>query len=239
MSNVQIYEFNRSLANQVFSDKVVNELIVPENLGNNSEDDHFAQNLDIQPSNSKLSSVGISEEEAKKEIVFEQFRLRHRVFNQKLNWKVQSFDGHEIDRFDMLNPWYVLLKGDDGSLVGSWRALPTTGANMLRNVFPELARGEEIPYDENIWEISRFAVDLDARSKTAFHHENAVAKTTYNLLQSFTDFSVAHGVTKFVGVTSVAAERQLRRLGMPIRRFGDGKATKLGNVLATAVWIDL
>lgn len=239
MGSVEICEFDRGRASLVFSDKVVNELIVPEYLSDDNDKDHFASNLDIRPSNLKLSKLGISQEDAKNEIIFEQFRLRHRVFNQKLNWKVQSFDGHEIDRFDMLNPWYVLFKGDDNRLLGSWRALPTTGANMLRNVFPQLARGEEIPCDENIWEISRFAVDLEERSRTAFSYQNSVSQTTFNLLQSFKEFGNAHGVNKLVGVTSVAAERTLRRLGLNVRRFGDGQAVKLGNVLATAIWIDL
>ena len=44
---------------------------------------------------------------------------------------------------------------------------------------------------------------------------------------------------QFVTVTSVALERLLKRTGLPIRRFGDGKAQRVGKVLTVACWVDI
>src|SRR4051812_38342699 len=61
----------------------------------------------------------------------EMHRLRAQVFHERLGWDVEVRDGWEIDRFDALDPLYLLSLDDDGHVRGSLRLLPTTGPNML------------------------------------------------------------------------------------------------------------
>ncbi|MFK7874177.1 MAG: acyl-homoserine-lactone synthase [Paracoccaceae bacterium] len=198
-----------------------------------------------RPINVDLGALGLSETLEKVDIDTDEekyakgsFSLRHQVFNEKLQWQVTSYDKQEIDEFDLLKPWYITIVNNAGSVVGSWRALPTTGPNMLRDVFPDVARGEAIPEDKNIWEISRFAVDEMARSMTSDAQKLCVASITRELVETFQLFAEERGIVAFVAVTSVAAEKLLKRLGLKTRRMGDGKPVKIGRVLTTAIWIE-
>ena len=67
------------------------------------------------------------------------FRLRKRVFFDRLGWDVTTFGGYELDSYDLLKPLYVLSMDDAGKRVlGSLRLLPSNGPNMLADTFYEL-----------------------------------------------------------------------------------------------------
>ena len=83
------------------------------------------------------------------------FRFRHRVFHERLGWEVESRNGLEMDRFDALDPVYMVSENIRKEIDGSWRLLPTTGPYMLKDTFPQLLRGEAAPRDPAVWEISR------------------------------------------------------------------------------------
>jgi len=172
-----------------------------------------------------------------KKIVNDCFRLRHKVFKERLNWKVNSFEQYEIDAYDNRETWYAVLRNDKNQVIGTWRALPTTGDFMLKSVFPEMTRGELLPEDEKIWEISRFAIDKTKR--TIPIGKNYICKESQALIKSFYEFSYQHDIVQLVAVTSVAAERMMKKLGVNLRRLGDGKAVKIGRVLTTAILIEI
>ena len=97
------------------------------------------------------------------------FRNRGVQFGTRLGWEV-SVDaaGNERDRYDDLNPLYVLWERPDGTHGGSLRLLPTTGETMLNDHFSHLADEVRIqsPF---IWECTRFclAPEADARVSSA------------------------------------------------------------------------
>src|SRR5688572_9071670 len=95
------------------------------------------------------------------------FRLRYRVFHERLGWDVRAHDGLEIDDYDDLASHYLLAL-DDGAVVGGWRLRPTTRPYMLAEVFPQLLGGQAAPRRDDIWEISRFAVDTEGDRHTRF-----------------------------------------------------------------------
>ena len=67
------------------------------------------------------------------------FRARAKTFADRLGWDVVVRNGWERDRFDDENPLYLVsVNPDTGEYWGSLRLLPTTGPNMLRDVFPQL-----------------------------------------------------------------------------------------------------
>lgn len=162
------------------------------------------------------------------------FRLRDEVFHKRLGWDVQSHQGLERDQYDELSPVYVLARGENRKIVACGRLLPTTGPYMLRDTFPELLRGEPAPEDSRVWEVSRFAVKaLSGEDK----EQLTLGYTSLKMIQAATDFATHNGIEAFVLVTSVAIERLLRKAGIPMRRFGDGKAVQIGKVLSVACWI--
>ena len=96
------------------------------------------------------------------------FRSRAETFSGRLGWEVVVKDGYERDRFDELNPLYVIsVDPDSGEYWGSLRLLPTTGPNMLRDVFPQLLGEDEQVAHATIWESSRICVANCAMNRHA------------------------------------------------------------------------
>ncbi len=164
------------------------------------------------------------------------FCLRHEIFHQRLGWEVESHDGMERDRYDGLDPTYMVAYEDDRRVSGCWRLLPTTGPYMLRDTFPQLLQGEAPPSDPAIWELSRFAVRAGQESACAQASLNGI---TFAMLRAAYEFAVLNRIRSYVTVTSVALERLMLRAGIPLRRFADRKARRVGRVLTVACWIDI
>lgn len=141
------------------------------------------------------------------------FRLRYRVFHQRLGWKVEWHEGIERDGFDDLDPIYMVARNKQKEVEGCWRMLPTTGSYMLKNTFPQLLAGDQVPVAEDVWELSRFAVVLPETDKSAQSVLNGV---TFEMIRSVFDFAKQHNIRQYVTVTSVALERLLKRLGLPV-----------------------
>lgn len=164
------------------------------------------------------------------------FRLRHKVFYERLGWEVEVQQGMEKDRYDDLSPIYMIARGRAPDVDGCWRLLPTTGPYMLKDTFPELLRGEPAPECSRVWELSRFAVKPSAADDCRQVNFGAV---TFTMMQRVFDFAEQQGIGQYVTVTSVALERLLRKVGIPLRRFGDGQAMRIGKTLSVACWIDI
>ena len=163
------------------------------------------------------------------------FRLRHAVFKERLRWDVTSHEGMESDDYDNLDPVYMVFP--NGSQVdGCWRLLPTTGPYMLKDVFPELLCGEPAPRDPQIWEISRFAAAPKLKQDRRDTYLNSA---TVQMVRRIYDFGVENNIKSYVTVTSVAMERLLTRLGLPMQRLGDGKARMIGKVLTVACQLEV
>lgn len=165
------------------------------------------------------------------DILDSMYRLRSAAFSDRLGWDVNSVRGREIDRFDDLDPTYMVVRDRQQAqrALGCWRLLPTTGPYMLRDVFPELLGGQPVPADPRVWEISRYAVTRDARALRPGFGFGDVSVAMWRRL--FT-FSREAGIDAFVAVTTVAVERLVRKLGLTIERFGP--AMRIGSVMSVA-----
>jgi acyl homoserine lactone synthase len=161
-------------------------------------------------------------------------RLRYRVFKERLSWDVQTQDGLESDAFDALKPHYLLLRGSCGSVEGCVRLLPSTGPTMLRDNFSALLKGQPVPAEPNVWESSRFALDL---SPTAPKGAVGIAAGTYELFAGMIEFGMSRCLRHIVTVTDLRMERILRRAGWPLERIGE--AHTIGNTRAVAGYLDI
>lgn len=156
------------------------------------------------------------------------FRLRYRVFKERLAWEVECQDGMERDRFDDLDPVYLIYRGESGAVEGCVRLLPTLGPNMLRDTFPILLDGARAPESPAIWESSRFSLDTETTKRTSA----GLCPATHELFAGMIEFGLAWGLAYIVTVTDARVERILRRAGWPLARIGSPH--RLGDTIAVA-----
>ena len=154
-------------------------------------------------------------------------RIRKAVFKDRLGWDVKVSGGLEVDEYDALGPSYLLSIDRSGTLNGCVRLLPTTGPNMLRDIFPSFVTKAALPCGERVWEASRFAV---SRNSTAA--ELGISQTTYDLLIGVLKFGLSNGISMIACVVDVRMERVLRRAGWQLERLGP--AHRIGNTIAMA-----
>ncbi len=162
------------------------------------------------------------------------FRLRHTVFYQRLRWDVKITGDLERDEYDELAPVYLVSRDHQRRVDGCLRLFPTTGSYMLKDTFPELLRGEAAPSDPHIWELSRFTVIPSSERDCG---QASLSNATLDVMRRLYEFGKENDIHSYVAVISVSLERLLRSIGLPLRRFGDGKAQRIGTVLSVACWI--
>lgn len=161
---------------------------------------------------------------------------RYNVFVKQLGWDLNTPEGIELDQFDCpQRTVYVVSQHDNGEINGCARLLPTDGAYLLAEVFPQLLNGMTPPNDADVWELSRFAaVDLSQQSAGCGQFSSPVAVA---LLQAAMDCAKAHGAKRMISVSPVGVERLLQRAGFHAHRAGAPMIIN-GHALV-AVWIEL
>lgn len=160
------------------------------------------------------------------------YRLRAKVFADRLGWQVEVVDGREIDQFDRLNPVYLLAIDDDGGVIGCARLLPTTGPTMLGQVFDRLLGADQVIRSPIVWESTRFCVDT---SRLAERGPRSLARTTAQLMAAEIEIGLSAGLRHIVTVVDLRMERILIRGGCPIERIGD--VVQYGDIPTLAVLV--
>jgi N-acyl-L-homoserine lactone synthetase len=156
-------------------------------------------------------------------------RLRYRVFKERLGWDVETAGDLEVDEYDALRPTYLLLRGPETRLGGCVRFLPSLGPTMLRDTFPALLPSGPFVGSKDVWESSRFAIDLDQGTDSG---ALGVAAATYEMFAGMVEFGLAQALTQIVTVTDLRVERILRRAGWPLDRLGPPR--QIGKTQAVA-----
>jgi N-acyl-L-homoserine lactone synthetase len=162
------------------------------------------------------------------------FRNRAETFSDRLGWKVVVKDGYERDLFDDANPLYLVsVDPDTEEYWGSLRLLPTTGPNMLRDVFPHLLDGEYIE-SATIWESSRICIAA-ARSQLE-RSKNTANCVLSELILGIGEVAVAAGLTQIVSVFDARMFRVLRAAGSNPQVIGTPQ--RIGGVMCYAGLFD-
>lgn len=168
------------------------------------------------------------------DVLDDMYRLRARVFGDRLGWEVQIKNGKEIDRFDHLDPAYVIGVDTEGHVVSCLRLLQTTGPHMLSDVFDAILDGQPPLRSANIWESTRFCVDT-ARLKSETH--NMISTETSKLMSATLQYARKSGITDIVTVIDPIVDRVLKRSdNAPYDYLG--KRTPMGKVDALAALLD-
>ncbi len=148
-------------------------------------------------------------------------RFRHRVFIDRLNWRLQeAVIGFEIDQYDHEHTIYVIALDNQDEICGCARLLPTIFPYLLNERFPALLGDMPAPQHASVWELSRLAIHRT--------HEASRMWPIKALLGAIVKYAVGHGAQQLIGVTVPSMERLLRRVGIAIQRIGppiriDGK----------------
>ncbi|MBX9863582.1 MAG: hypothetical protein K2Y42_12620 [Hyphomicrobium sp.] len=166
-------------------------------------------------------------------LIDEMFKLRARVFKDRLDWEVTVVDGRERDQFDDLNPLYALAIDDLNRVVATFRLLQTTGPHMLADVFRGLMP-EGIPIRSPlIWESTRFAVDTSlARDRGP----RGLAEVTGLMLTTLLETGFNSGLTHILTVLDVRMEKIVRRAGCPVDRLTEPR--DFGGVPSLAILME-
>lgn len=163
----------------------------------------------------------------------EMFQLRHRVFKERMGWKVGFLSDMERDCYDLMSPVYAVAEDSSGRIDGCWRLMPTTGPYLLKDVFPSLLYDHPVPASPLVWEASRFAVDT-----TRGHGRlRGVTETTAILVAALLEFGLSFGIEKIIAVSDLRFERVLHRTGLKTQRFGQPQAVE--STWAVAGWFDV
>lgn len=176
-----------------------------------------------------IIAINSSEKNNHPALMRDMFKLRTEVFHDRLGWEVILTDGLEIDRFDLADPLYLLSVDDYGKLKGCLRLLPTTGPNMLRDVFNVLLPPGESVESPLIWESTRFCVSKEALAERT---PNLVNRTTAELLSGLFEVAQKAGLASIVSVYDAMMKRILDRAGCHAEIIGEPQ--RIGKVLAYA-----
>lgn len=168
-------------------------------------------------------------------VLDEMFKLRARVFGDRLGWQVEVKDGRERDLFDDLNPAYAVGLDDEGNVVSCVRALQTTGPHMLADVFADILDGEPPLRSATLWESTRFCVDT--RRLGRGRDRNSVSYATCELMIASLEAAKRAGVSDIVTVIDPVMDRVLKRSGNAPYHYV-GKTADMGKVPALAALLD-
>lgn len=158
-------------------------------------------------------------------------RLRYKVFYNRLQWDVPTTGQEETDEYDELDPVVIAALDSMRQVRACCRILPTTGSYMLRDTFPSLLGSAAVPDAENIWEISRFAVDKTPGAGVGF--SLIPSKMIAHLVKHALSSKIEH----YVFATTVGFERLLMRMNVNCERVSSSK--QIGKEKCIALWMHI
>lgn len=159
----------------------------------------------------------------------EMYKLRHKVFIDRLKWDLDSTDQLEKDQYDTTEASYALVY-IFGELAACWRLIPTNKTYMFVDTFPNLLEGEKY-HSPKIIELSRFAVDKDLARRVP--HVNLMALLFYHV----TEYALHNQIKEYITLTTVQVERIVKSLGIPLGRIGNGEVHRIDNTRSVALKI--
>ena len=160
------------------------------------------------------------------------FRLRRRVFKDRLDWTVSVSGDLELDVYDALNPTYLVMVSCGREVVGCVRLLPTTGPTMLAGTFPQLLDGQALTRSHRILESSRVCVDTALAAEAT---RTGLNRATFILFAAMIESLTLLNADSIVTVTDTRMERILRRAGWPLERLAAPQ--RIGETMALAGYL--
>lgn len=167
-----------------------------------------------------------------RELLEQNFRLRHQVFVEMEGWDaLRRPDGREVDAFDNDDATHLLLTDPDGRLMGGSRLTPLDRPNLLQTVFNGLVQGSLPAHPSLGADWTRFYVCPDRREGRRRAPESAA------LFCAVMEYALSQGLSYITFVSSIYMLEHGTAVGWRITPLGapemiEGKRT-------LAAWIEV
>ncbi|MCZ0810681.1 GNAT family N-acetyltransferase [Roseovarius sp. EGI FJ00037] len=169
-------------------------------------------------------------------ILDEMYKLRARVFRDRMGWDVLVRNGREIDLFDQLDPAYLVALDGAYNVVGCNRILQTTGPHMLSDVFQDILCGEPPLRSATVWENTRFCIDTERLKRP--DADRTVSYAACELMAGIAEYAYDSGISDVISVVDPAMDRILKRCdNAPYGYLG--KTVQMGKTKALAALSDI
>lgn len=159
--------------------------------------------------------------------------FRYKVFVEKMGWPLICEEGLECDEFDDEDTYYVIARDKNGMVCGCARMLPTSKNYLLEQIFPGLMGDIPLPKSNDIWELSRFAINSSDTEASASSHW----LDTCRLVKQIVLVAQHHEVKRLIAFSAVGNERLLRRMGADVHRVSS--AQLIDGKPVVAFWIEI
>jgi N-acyl-L-homoserine lactone synthetase len=160
-------------------------------------------------------------------------RFRHEVFVRRLGWALPALEGDERDQYDRPDTTYFVMSDAQRQVTACARLLPTTRSYMLPELFPQLLGGVSAPCDPKVWELSRFAAEVDSSGARVL----SLSQETLQLLEVILKFARERGIEQLILVTSIGIERLMLRSKLQVHRCA--APARIDGDLCVALYIDV
>jgi acyl-homoserine lactone synthase len=189
---------------------------------------HLLNNFNEEPT--MLHVVTSENRELYADEVEQSFRLRYQVFVKDRKWRnLARPDERDVDQFDDDNATYLLaIEGDERTVVGGSRLVPTTGPYLLPDVFPRLAQ-QPIPRGPRVFEWGRLYV-APARREGHGMRRTALSRTSCLIMAGVVEYCLDEGIDQLAVVSEMYLLPRFMQLGLHPKPLGlpetiDGVAT--------------
>ncbi|HLH94330.1 MAG TPA: acyl-homoserine-lactone synthase [Xanthobacteraceae bacterium] len=154
------------------------------------------------------------------DLMDQMFRLRARVFRDRLKWDVQVEDGKERDKYDDEGPVYIIYADAASQKIkGSLRLLPTTGPTVLGDIFADTLPDAVALSAPTIWECTRFCVEESAPHRR--HRDELISSGI--LIAALGEVAIKAGIEAILGNFDQTMLRLYRRIGCDVEVLGSTK----------------
>lgn len=125
--------------------------------------------------------------------------LRKKVFIDRMGWDVPSEEGCEFDQYDTPASRYLIWVDEAKIVKGAVRLMPTTGAYMAKDLWPEMFDGPP-PSRKETWEITRFCCDQDLEPAER-------SRVVSGIVEAIQTFGLKNQISSFIAVMPIAMFR--------------------------------
>ncbi len=145
----------------------------------------------------------------------EHHQIRHRIYIEELQWRglKPRADKREYDQFDIAETVYLLAL-EQNRVLGGLRLVPTTGPQLIGDVFPHFASMQGVPRRPDIAEWTRIFVVQERRE------EHSSSKIRSTVSAAMMEYALQEGISAISVLMNAFWLPKLQESGWRARPLG-------------------
>jgi acyl homoserine lactone synthase len=149
------------------------------------------------------------------DILNELYKVRSKIFIDRLDWDLQRTNCMEIDQFDH-DECHHLVSMENEEVIGGVRLTPSEAPNLAFDLFSDiLGLPSEIKRSPKLLESSRFGL-LQNTDRASV---KGIRQKTLELFEGMMKFGLDYGYENIITVTDIRIEKILKRAGWALERL--------------------